>query len=87
MWAAFDKKLTKDGFAPNHAPVFLHIFYAIEGVTHASRLFGCVGAPSSLQGFAYSPIPMWCFQVLIILSSSFNTFHSKTRLCLYINIT
>ena len=43
MWAAFDKKLTKDGFAPNHAPVFLHIFYAIEGVTHASR-FGCVGA-------------------------------------------
>ena len=53
MWAAFDKKLTKDGFAPNHAPVFLHIFYAIERVTHASR-FGCV----SLQGFAYSPIPM-----------------------------
>ena len=37
MWAAFDKKLTKDGFAPNHAPVFLHIFYAIERVTHAPR--------------------------------------------------
>ena len=58
MWAAFDKKLTKDGFAPNHAPVFLHIFYAIEGVTHASR-FGCVGALRAYSGFAYySMIPM-----------------------------